>query len=349
MNRLGCFNLKMKTSKPYALLRSGFPYKKSLGMRRLTNHPTSVGIYNSKIYILCRSEGTATIRILTYDDEDLGTIGKYGSDSEEHLLWPNTIKFDKDGNLFISDEGKHKIIILSETGKFIKSWGIKGDKEGQFNRPSGICFTSKGNLIVSDTLNHRIQEYTPDGNFVRQFGENGTDKGQFNMPWGVATDSKDNIYVSDWKTNRIQKFSYANDYIFSIGEKGTNNGFFNQPTYLEVDPHDDLYVSDTFNNRVQQFNENGMYLDKFTGNSSLSKSGIDYLLSNAYPMRLREMTSLEEQKLLRKPRGLAFDNDLNLFICDYWSYRVQIYQKQTIPLKESDISPPIRSSSLLVT
>ena len=38
----------MKTPKPYALLRSGFPYQKSLGMRRLTNHPTSIGIYNSK-------------------------------------------------------------------------------------------------------------------------------------------------------------------------------------------------------------------------------------------------------------------------------------------------------------
>ena len=339
----------MKPEKPYALLRTGFPYQKTVGMRRLTNHPTSVGINNSKIYILCRSEGASSIRVLTYDDEDLGTIGKYGSESDEQFLWPNTIKFDINGNIFISDEGKHKIIILSEKGEYIKSWGEKGTKEGQFNRPSGICFTSKGNLIVSDTLNHRIQEYTPDGNFVRQFGKKGTDQGQFNMPWGVATDSKDNIYVSDWKNDRIQKFSDKNDFIFSIGKKGSNNGEFNQPTYIEVDPHDDLYIADTFNNRVQQFNQDGMYLDKFTGNSSLSKSGIDYLLSNAYPMRLREMTSLEEQKLLRNPRGLVFDNNLNLFICDYLSYRVQIYQKQTIPLKETDISPPIRSSSLLVT
>ena len=43
------------------------------------------------------------------------------------------------------------------------------------------------------------------------------------------------------------------------------------------------------------------------------------------------------------------DDQGRLFIPDYGSYRVQVYQKDAIPLAEGQISPPFRSSSLMVT
>ena len=51
-------------SRPHGLLRAGYPYLRTLGMRRITNFPTDIAFAkNDTTYILCRSEGAAVIRI----------------------------------------------------------------------------------------------------------------------------------------------------------------------------------------------------------------------------------------------------------------------------------------------
>ena len=63
--------------RPYGLLRAGFPFHKALGMRRLTNFPIDLAIgQEDRLYILCRSEGTALIRRYSTEDKDLGNFGK---------------------------------------------------------------------------------------------------------------------------------------------------------------------------------------------------------------------------------------------------------------------------------
>ena len=108
-------------------------------------------------------------------------------------------------------------------------------------------------------------------------------------------------------------------------------------------------MADSGNDRVQMFNSDGMYLEKIIGDAVLSRSGREYLLSNAKPMRLREMTSLEPQKRLRDPKTVRVDDRGRIFIADYGSYRVQVYQKDAVPLTEADIIPPLRSPTLDVT
>ena len=64
-------------NKPYALLRSGFPFHATLGMRRVTTNPMDMTIGKDGIlYVLNRSDGIgAEIRKTNWDDEDLGIIG----------------------------------------------------------------------------------------------------------------------------------------------------------------------------------------------------------------------------------------------------------------------------------
>ena len=51
-------------ARPHGILRAGFPYLTTLGMRRVTNFPTDVAFgEDNKLFILMRSEGAATIRI----------------------------------------------------------------------------------------------------------------------------------------------------------------------------------------------------------------------------------------------------------------------------------------------
>lgn len=50
--------------RPYGLLRTGFPFYKTLGMRLLTNFPIDIALGKEGcLYILCRNRDASTISL----------------------------------------------------------------------------------------------------------------------------------------------------------------------------------------------------------------------------------------------------------------------------------------------
>ena len=334
-----------------AILRAGFPYLKTLGMRRVTSGAVDIAIGNEgRLYILCRGHGSVSQKILryTFDDKELGSIGGPGTE-EGNFLWPSSLIIDSQENLCVSDEFCHRISFFSKDGEFLSCWGEPGKGDGQLDRPSSIAFDKSENLYVSDTLNHRIQMFTKDGQFLKNWGCKGNGDGEFNMPWGLATDESENVYVADWRNNRIQKFTADGEFILKFGSAGTDNGKFNQPSGVEIDKDGDIYVADWGNNRVQWFNSEGRYVDKFIGDATLSKSALEYVMANAVTLRLRDESLLEPQKRLRGPISVRVDTQGIMYIVDHGSHRVQLYQKESYRLGAKDIAPISRSPTLMVT
>ena len=90
-------------ARPYALLRAGFPYLKTIGMRRNTNYPVDLAIgTQGRVYVLCHEEGSYNTRIarITLDDEFLGAIGGVGK-GDGQFIWPTGILLDREENLFV--------------------------------------------------------------------------------------------------------------------------------------------------------------------------------------------------------------------------------------------------------
>ncbi len=332
--------------RPYGLLRAGFPYLKCLSMRRTTNFPIDIALgKEGRLYIMCRSTGTAMIRKYNVDDEDLGTLGRYGR-GEGQFTWPVTITSDSDENLYVSDEFLNRIVAFNKEGEHLRTWGEHGTAPGQLNGPAGIALDPDENLYVVDSLAHRVQKFTKAGTFLLQWGCYGTGEGEFNMPWGLAVDELGDVYVVDWRNDRVQKFTAEGDFLFTFGTSGDGNGEFNRPAGIDVDLHGDIYVADTGNDRVQLFNAEGRYVQKFLGDATLSKVARDYMMTNASPNRMRDMADLEPQKYLRKPKSVTVSEEGLMFVPDNGSYRVQVYQKDAIPLTEQEFSPPRRSATL---
>ena len=70
-------------SRPYALLRTGFPYDRTLGMRRLTNTPVDLAVSgDGTLFILCRGAATGFIRQLTLEDESPGAVNLMGGGAQ---------------------------------------------------------------------------------------------------------------------------------------------------------------------------------------------------------------------------------------------------------------------------
>ncbi len=340
--------------RPYGLLRAGFPYHKTLGMRRITNFPVDVAFgKDDVVYILLRSEGASLIRVWSLDDAeqlsgDLVQIGGYGR-ADGQFEWPVQVITDANGDLFVSDEAVHRISRFQPDGEFVSKFGDEGEGPGELQGPAGIAFDPEGNLVIVDSQNHRVQRFTADGEFLDGFGSQGCEPGQFELPMGVHVDELGNVYVADWGNQRVQKLSPTGEPLMVIGQEGSSDGEFNRPTGVAVDGHGDIYVCDWGNNRVQLFNQEGRYIWKFLGDASLSRVSRTYMMTNAMPNRLREMGKLEEEKYLRRPRSVRVDDQFRLFIPDYESYRVQIYEKDAIPLDKETMAAPPRNPTLSTT
>ena len=342
-------------SRPHGLLRAGYPYLRTLGMRRVTNFPSDIAFPDGEdtAYILMRSEGAATVRIWPVEDaealsDDLKGFGGYGSDDGQ-LMWPVMMIADADGYLYISDEATNRITKFDKEGEFVSKFGVQGSGDGEFDGPTGIAFDPDGNMVVVDSRNHRVQRYGADGEYLGGFGSRGDGPGQFELPWGVHVDELGDIYVADWGNNRFQVFGAGGEVKNVVGGAGSGEAEFDRPTGIAVDAHGDIYVADWGNDRVQMFNPEGQYIWSFRGDASLSRVARRYMMTNAMSNRLREMGRIEREKYLRRPRSVRVDSQFRLFIPDYESYRVQIYQKDAIELDRTQFAAPLRNPTLEVT
>ena len=338
--------------RPYGLLRVGYPYLKTLGMRLPTPFPVDIAFAkNDTLYLLLRQDWLALIRIWPLEDmatytAELKSIGSFGT-GDGQFLWPVQVIIDGGGDIFVSDEATNRITRFNEAGEFVSKWGTTGQGEGQFDGPTGIAFDPDANLVVVDSKNHRIQRYTPDGEYISGFGSHGSEPGQMDLPWGVHVDERGDIYVADWGNNRFQIFSNEGELKNVVGSPGCGDAQFHRPTGVAVDNHGDIYVADWGNDRVQMFNSEGHYLYSFRGDASLSRVAQAYMLTNARPNRQREMGRIEQEKYLARPRSVRIDDKFRLCIPDYERYRVQVYQKDFVTLDNTQYGPPQRNPTLV--
>jgi DNA-binding beta-propeller fold protein YncE len=330
-------------TKPHALLRAAFPYHHTLGMRRVTTSPADIVApedLSENIYVLNRTDGAGgQIRRMNWEDEDLGDFGS-------GFVWPVQMIAGPDDSLVVSDEGNHTISFWSKDGTKLNSWGEHGSAEGQLDRPSGIAFDADGNILIAESMNHRVSKFTADGKFISSFGEFGSGDGQFNMPWGVAIDPDDgSIVVSDWRNDRVQKFTAGGEYVFQFGISGSERGELCRPAGVTIDKHGDIYVADRGNHRIQLFGQNGNFVDVFTGNAGLSRSGRVYITANPKVLRSRELINQVDERNLRGPASVRVVGDL-MYIPDSGSHRIQIYKKEAYELSENEIYPTPKAPSL---
>ena len=160
------------------------------------------------LYVLCRAseyrpEGTR-ITVCTVDEEYVTAFARGVPSQGPHefsfddgsLVWPTAIAFDKDWNVYVSDEWLNRISIFSKDGDYISKWQERpGTGDGELNRPAGLAFDADDNVYVVDSGNNRIQKFTKDGRFLAKWGTTGSGDGQFNMPWGIDLDSEGNVYI----------------------------------------------------------------------------------------------------------------------------------------------------------
>ncbi|HWR46030.1 MAG TPA: NHL repeat-containing protein [Pseudonocardiaceae bacterium] len=153
-----------------------------------------------------------------------GFSGDGGLATQAQFFAPAQIYLDRDGNLYIADQGNNRIrrvdhqtgIITTVAGN--GTAGFSGDggpaRAAQLSGAFGVTMDDAGNLYIADTNNNRIRKVDPSGRIttiagtgVAGFSGDGgpATRAQLAKPLGVSVGADGAVYVADANNNRIRK------------------------------------------------------------------------------------------------------------------------------------------------
>ena len=210
----------------------------------------------------------------------LGFSGDGGPADSARLRGPRGVAADGAGNIYIVDQGNHRIRkVDASTGNISTvagsaTSGFSGDggpaTSAQFNSPRGVAADGAGNIYIADTFNRRIRKVDASGNIstiagTGTFGFSGdggpATSAELGNPEGVAVDGAGNIYIADTFNHRVRKVD-ASGNISTIAGTGTfgfsgdggppTSARLYNPQGVAVDGSGNIYIADTFNHRIRR-------------------------------------------------------------------------------------------------
>jgi DNA-binding beta-propeller fold protein YncE len=177
------------------------------------------------------------------------TIGKKNQPGAKHNQFdkPTDVAVTPTGDFYVADGyGNSRVVKFSGQGKYLKEWGRKGTRPGEFNLPHAICLDRKGRVYVGDRENNRVQVFNRDGKFLAQWKTSGS-------PFGLFQTGKGRLFVADGRANWIKVLDLEGKVLGRWGEKGKGPGQFDLPHALCVDQEGAVYVAEITNRRLQKF------------------------------------------------------------------------------------------------
>ena len=118
------------------------------------------------------------------------TIGQDETDPNSMFSRLRSIQVDDREDIYALDTKETKIKVFDKSGKFLRSFGKKGQGPGEIDRPTRMEMTRDSRLILADLGNNKLAFFGLDGNLVKELptGKN----------WALARlklDSKGHIYA----------------------------------------------------------------------------------------------------------------------------------------------------------
>lgn len=239
----------------------------------------------------------------------------------------NGLAVDAAGNLYVADDGHHRIRKIDPKGIITTvagagTQGFSGDggpaTSAQLFRPSSVAVDSAGNLYIADTNNRRIRKVDARGTITTlagtgAFGYSGdgavATSATMETPVDVSVDAQGDVYFTDQDTATVRKVTPAG-IISTVAGNGTT-GFsgdggpatsaaFAGPLSATVDNLGNVYISDSGNHRIRKVDASGT-VTTIAGNGSNSPNNGD----GGPPTSANVL-----------PNGVAFDSAGNYYIAD---------------------------------
>lgn len=233
-------------------------------------------------------------------------------------------------------EGQGESILRAAVGTGEQGYSGDGGPavEAKLDQPFHCSKDRQGNLYLCDTFNQRIRKVdartgvitTVAGNGQKGYGGDGgpATQASLNEPYGVLPDRDGNLFIVDRLNAAIRRVdaksgtitTYAGNGKMGYGGDGgpAKEAMLQEPNALDIDPHGDLYIADVRDNRIRK-------VDARTG-----------IITTAAGTGRREFTGdggPAKDAGINGARGVAFDRDGNMYICEREGNRVRRVDAKT--------------------
>ncbi len=168
---------------------------------------------------------------------------------------PTDVAWDAAGNIYVSDGlSNARVAKFNKNGVFVKSWGAKGNEEGNFGTARSIAVDARGTVYVGDGGNKRIEVFDGDGNFKTQYTNVGNPQalcitpGANQVLYSSNSNPPNNIDVA----GEIYKMRLDGTVIGKFGRAGKLPKEFGTVNAIDCRTENTLYVGEIGNMRVQK-------------------------------------------------------------------------------------------------
>lgn len=247
---------------------------------------------------------------------------------------PGDIVEDKAGNIYIADAGQYRIQKFDRDGKFLASYGRKGQGPGEFSSIRSLSIDSDDRLHALDDSQRRIQVFRTDGTLeetnrllrgtmvdLRCLGK-GLYLVREQTPGPRPVEQKLLLKILDRKESVLVEFCAARDF----GEPVTNQ--VGNSTYRAVGPDGNILVSFIFQNRIEKYSQDGKPV--WTADRPLNFE--TKVLERGKYEATATMSRYTSPKMNSCSRGIAADGAGRIWVV---TYRRQIKPEEVIRISQS--------------
>jgi hypothetical protein len=168
---------------------------------------------------------------------------------------PTDVAWDSAGNIFVADGlGNARIAKFDKDGKFIKSWGKRGNADGEFANVRSIAVDAQGNVYAADGGNKRVEVFDNDGNFKTAYKDVGNAQALC-----LTKGTSPFLYVSNSnppndidRDGEIYKMQLDGTIVGKFGRAGKLPKEFGTVNAIDCRNANTLYVGEVGNLRVQK-------------------------------------------------------------------------------------------------
>lgn len=185
--------------------------------------------------------------------------------SDENFAFanPGDIVEDGAGNIYIADAGQYRIQKFNRDGKFLATFGRKGQGPGEFSTLRSLSIDSTDRLHALDDSQRRIQIFRTDGSVMETLRllrvtmdylrclDEGSYLAHEQIPGPRPVEQKTLLKILNSKETILADFCAARDF----GEPVTNQ--IGNSAWRAVGPDGTILVSFIYQNRIEKYSQDG--------------------------------------------------------------------------------------------
>lgn len=176
------------------------------------------------------------IKLFSPSGKYLRTIVKPSKD-----LKPGLLSKGPDHLIYVSDLAKHRILVIDENGKTVKTIS---DPKSPLLYPQATSVDKKGRLWVADSGHYAIKIFDKKGRVVKTIAGGGRPETQFSMVRGIAFDKWGRAFISDTVAHQIRVYDAEGTQLFVSPQQERPEDQLVYPTNLFIDKSGKLFVVD---------------------------------------------------------------------------------------------------------